>query len=91
MCLPKKVGGLGFESFTDFNKALLAKQFWRLTQEPESFWAKVLKGRYFPNVDHLKAMKGSRASWAWSSLLEGQVVIMQSGRWQIGNGNSVKI
>ncbi|KAM2126643.1 hypothetical protein ACFX1R_006638 [Malus domestica] len=91
ICLPKAVGGLGFRSFSDFNKALLAKQFWCLTQEPESFWAKVLKGRYFPNVDALSATKGSRASWAWSSLLEGQAIIIQGARWQIGNGAAVSI
>ncbi|KAM2676113.1 hypothetical protein EV1_002811 [Malus domestica] len=77
ICLPKTVGGLGFSSFSDFNKALLAKQFWRLIQEPESFWAKVLKGGYFPNVDALSATNGSRASWAWSSFLEGQAIIIQ--------------
>ncbi|KAM1476448.1 hypothetical protein ACFXTO_038438 [Malus domestica] len=32
--------------------------------EPDSFWARVLKGRYFPNVDALSATKGSCASWA---------------------------
>ncbi|KAM1763656.1 hypothetical protein ACFX11_002977 [Malus domestica] len=59
--------------------------------EPESFWAKVLKGGYFSNVDALSATNGSRASWAWSSLLEGQAIIIQSARWQIGNGDVVSI
>ncbi|KAM2227523.1 hypothetical protein ACFXTI_014319 [Malus domestica] len=59
--------------------------------EPDSFWAKVLKGRYFPNVNALSATKGSRAFWARSSLLEGQAIIIQGARWQIGNGAAVSI
>ena len=38
--------------------------------EPESLWVKVMKARYFPNSSFLEAKKGSRASWAWASLLE---------------------
>ncbi|KAL6228202.1 hypothetical protein ACLB2K_002156 [Fragaria x ananassa] len=88
---PKDCGGLGFRNLNDFNIALLAKQVWRLFSNPDSFCAKIIKGIYYPNCSILSAGKGSRASWAWSSLLEGKALIVKGSRWQIGNGCQVDI
>ena len=71
----KKNGGLGFRSLKEFNKALLAKQVWRLLKNPNSLWATILKARYFPNSSSLEATTGGNASWGWLSLLEGPEVI----------------
>lgn len=56
--LPKKEGGTGFRNFQDFNDALLAKQCWRLIQNPNSLWAWILKAQYFPHSTFLDARKG---------------------------------
>jgi hypothetical protein len=85
------VGGMGFRNLSDFNISLLAKQVWRLFSDPTSLCAQVLKGLYYPNCDILSAGKGSRASWAWSSLLEGKGLIVAGARWQVGNGDSIDI
>lgn len=58
----KREGGMRFHNFKDFNLALLAKQCWHLIHDPDSLWARVLKGRYFPDVLFLEAKKGSQAS-----------------------------
>ncbi|XP_021803273.1 uncharacterized protein LOC110747395 [Prunus avium] len=89
--MPKHEGGMGFRNLHDFNLALLAKQCWRLLTEPDSFWAKVIKSRYFPNCDFLLAPKGARASWAWSSLLAGRDLILRGARWQILDGSRVHL
>lgn len=54
-------GSMGFRNLNDFNSALLTKQCWRIIHEPESFWVKVLKDRYFPHELFLNTKRGGRA------------------------------
>ena len=44
LCYPKNEGGMGFRDFHSFNLAMLAKQGWRLINEPESLCARILGG-----------------------------------------------
>ncbi|CAL9013279.1 unnamed protein product [Prunus brigantina] len=89
--MPKLEGGMGFRNIHDFNRALLAKQGWRLVTDQTSFWALMMKSRYFPSCTFLQASKCARASWAWASLLEGRKVIMRGSQWQILNGTRVRL
>jgi hypothetical protein len=50
----KNQGGLGFRDIHCFNKALLAKQGWRLLQDPHSLAGKIIKAKYFHVVHFLK-------------------------------------
>jgi hypothetical protein len=49
MIRPKSHGGIGFRGLWVFNKALLARQAWRLIQNPEILCARLLMAKYFPN------------------------------------------
>lgn len=51
----KSEGGLGFKDFTPMNYALLAKQAWRVIQNPNALWVTVLKSLYFPNSVFVRA------------------------------------
>lgn len=46
--------GLGFKDFSLMNSALLAKQAWRIIQNPNALWVRVLQGLYFPDGDFLR-------------------------------------
>ncbi|KAI8548093.1 hypothetical protein RHMOL_Rhmol07G0245500 [Rhododendron molle] len=72
------------------NEALLARQGWRLIQNPQSYWARIIKGLYFPNCSFLEAKRGSRVSWAWLSLLQGREILYKGLRWQVQNGESIR-
>ncbi|CAL1404768.1 unnamed protein product [Linum trigynum] len=70
--IPKDEGGLGFKNFHLFNLALIGKQVWRLFDNPDALWAKLLKGLYFPNGDVFSAAKGSKSSWIWNGFCEAK-------------------
>ncbi|KAM1984996.1 hypothetical protein ACFX16_013203 [Malus domestica] len=89
--LPKKDGGLGFRNFRTFNDALLAKQCRRLISEPHSLWASILKAQYFPHCSFLNVQRGSRTSWAWTSLLVGRDVLLKGAHWQIMDRKIVRL
>ena len=54
MVLPKRMGGLGFRDMRAFNQALLAKQAWRLIDNPHSLVARLLQAKYYPSVGCLE-------------------------------------
>jgi hypothetical protein len=87
----KSKGGLGFRGFSDFNKALLGKQCWRIMNDETSLLSRVLKSRYFPKTNFMAANTGHQPSYAWRSLMHAREVIALGMRWSIRNGQKVKI
>jgi hypothetical protein len=71
----KNQGRLGFRDLVTFNKALLAKQFWRILQNPDSLVTAIMKAKYFPYGTMLDANLGSRPSMAWRSILSSKDII----------------
>ena len=49
-CEANEVGGMGFKEIKNFNQALLAKQVWRMINNPESLCHKVFKARFFSKL-----------------------------------------
>ena len=80
---------MGFKDLNLLNIALLAKQVWRIINNLEAMWVKILKGRYFSRGSILETKKGLRVSWAWSSILEGIYFFKEIMMWQVMNGEEM--
>ena len=84
-----------------FNDAMLGKMGWRIIQNPNilcvkllkgiyyMLCTKVLKGIYFPHSIFMEVKQGHKASWVWSSLLKGRVVLKKWCRWQVRSGHNI--
>ena len=91
LCEVKEVGGMGFKEIEKFNQALLAKQMWRMINNPYSLCHKVFKARFFPECSILEANDTRVGLYAWKSILSARDVVKRGLVWQIGDGASVSI
>lgn len=87
----KNEGGMGFKDFSLMNSAHLAKQAWRVLQNPSALWVQILKALYFPDLTFLQAKRKRKDSLVWASILHGKSVILKFAGWSIGNGEDVSI
>jgi hypothetical protein len=91
LCYLKSEGGVGFRDFHLFNLAMLAKQTWRLITEPESLCAQVLRAKYYPHGDILKAGPKAGSSFTWQSIFVGVATFKSGYVWRVGNGEKINI
>ena len=91
LCKPKSDEGMGFRDFKALNLALLAKQGWRMLENPNALVHRVYKAKYFANESFLNAQVGRRPSYVWRSIMAAKDIIMKGSQWCIGNGQKVHI
>lgn len=89
--ITKKQGGMGFRDLTIFNKALLAKQVWKMMTNPNTPIAQIFKNRYFKHMNIMEAQLGSNLSYVWRSLLWSRDALKEGTYWKIGKGDKVDI
>ena len=56
---------MGFKDLKAFNLALLAKQGWRLNQNPDLLTYRVFKAKYFAGCSFMEAQVGKKPSYVW--------------------------
>ena len=91
LCKSKPEGGLGFRDFSSFNRALVAKNWWRLLKCPNSMLGRVYQAVYYPNGNILTSTFGRRPSYAWTSIQKAKNILQKGGRWKVGNGSLINI
>jgi hypothetical protein len=62
----KEKGGLGFQDLHLFNLAMLARQGWRLIQDPDFLRGQILRAKY---GSFLTAQEESGISYTWWSII----------------------
>jgi hypothetical protein len=87
----KASGGMGFRDFTCFNKALLAKQSWRLWSNPDSLVARLMKAKYYSKTSILESKIGRRPSFVWRSIWSSCDLLKEGLAWRVGNGSNIRI
>uniref|UniRef100_A0A803PAN7 CCHC-type domain-containing protein n=1 Tax=Cannabis sativa TaxID=3483 RepID=A0A803PAN7_CANSA len=91
LCKPKDKGGMGFKDLEKFNQSLLAKQGWKIINNPSSLLAQVLKACYFTNSTFMDAKLGGFCSFMWRSILWGRKIVERGARWRVQSGREVRI
>lgn len=91
MGISKTKGGLGFRDLISFNKALLAKQYWRLLQNLSSLAAHIMKGKYFHQGFLLEAAMCKRPSFAWRSMWSARELLKEGICLGVGDGRTAHI
>lgn len=91
MCVPKNQGGMGFRDIHCFNLAMLAKQAWRLLENPDSLCATILRVKYYPDGDLLNTDLKKGSSFTWQSIMAGVSSLKRGHIWRVGNGQNIDI
>lgn len=84
---------LGIRSAVNMNKALIAKVGWRLLQDEESLWARVVRKKYKVGNTHERAWLAVKSNWSavWRSVVLGlREVVFPGHCWVIGDGKRIK-
>ncbi|KAL0281707.1 UNVERIFIED_CONTAM: putative mitochondrial protein [Sesamum radiatum] len=91
VCVRREEGGLGLRKLYAFNRAMLAKQLWRMIDNPNSLISRIWKQRYYPSTNWQSVTVSVGCSFTWRSVLASRDVISTGMRWKIGSGQNVKI
>lgn len=81
LCTPKSESGMGFKDLWAFNMALVAKQGWRLKQNPDSLTHRVFKAKYFVGCTFMEAQVGKKSFYVWRSIMAARETIEVGSRW----------
>lgn len=88
---PKHLGGLNIRKTAEFNRALLTKLAWRLMNEHDALWVKIMAHKYFPDFNTLSDSMSTSGSWIWRGICEGLEIVKKHSCWEVADGKNINI
>lgn len=84
---------MGFKNLHLFNVniTLLGNLGWNLITKPEALVTRIIKAKYYPNMDFFEAALGSTLSQIWRGILEARDLFNKGTRWKIGDGKTIRV
>ncbi|XP_062114815.1 uncharacterized protein LOC133827545 [Humulus lupulus] len=68
VCLPKAFGGLGFRNGQRWNRTILAKYIWAISEKHDVLWVKWINSIYLKDSDFWSYRLPQDTSWYWRKL-----------------------
>ncbi|KAF3968915.1 hypothetical protein CMV_007253 [Castanea mollissima] len=86
ICHLRRYRGHGIKKFHPMNQAMLAKQYWRINQNPKSLLARTYKAKYHPSRSIQEQSAKPRHSWFWKNIRSHGSKVLREGKWCVGDG-----
>ena len=94
---PKEFGGLGVLDISIQNKALLTKWLWRLHDESEALWARIIRQKYLvKRIDNIFVSTSRHYSSVWRDISQVilandtfNVVLLNCLSFEVGDGHTI--
>ena len=94
---PKEFGGLGILDIEIQNKALLAKWLWRLHDETEALWVKIIRQKYAVScIDNIFVSSSRHYSLVWKDISQVilandafNVILLNCISFEVGDGHRI--
>lgn len=91
ICLPANHGGLGIKKFSDFNKAMLGRQAWRILHNRDCLLSRVYFAKYCKDKANYVFSCNSQPSPFARYICNRINDIIQDCKWRVGNGRSITL
>lgn len=62
-----------------------------MINSPNDLWVKLMRGKYFFNLNPLTDSVFDNGSWVWKGICEGLEIIKRHVCWEAGDGNHIHI
>jgi len=85
VCRPKDQGGLGIINTKIMNECLLVKWIWKIYQQPDELWFKILKAKYLRGNNFFDS-RSAGGSQFWKGLHSIKHLFKWGAVFKVGNG-----